>query len=138
MDTSVLVAGIAAFKKPMPGALVASAEMLRDWINNRTFTWLVNEEILEEYKAILARRKVRPQIIGSVINLIRSAAEEVPSSGGYDISPDPFDEPFCACAEDGDADFIVTLNPGDFPQDKLKAHVIDPGKKLPTTRRTRR
>lgn len=65
VDTSVLVAGIAAFKKPVPGTLVASAEMLHDWIDNRTFTWLVNEEILEEYKVILARRKVRPHLIGA-------------------------------------------------------------------------
>jgi predicted nucleic acid-binding protein len=34
---------------------------------------------------------------------------------GYGISPDPDDEPFCACAEAGNADFIVTLNPVDFP-----------------------
>jgi predicted nucleic acid-binding protein len=137
VDTSVLVAGIAAFKTPGPANLVSSAVMLREWIENSSFTWLVNEEILDEYKAILARLKVRPNLIGTVINLIRSAAEEVPAAGGYDISPDPFDEPFCACAEDGNADFIVTLNPDDFPQNKLKAHVISPSQRIPTTRRAR-
>jgi hypothetical protein len=33
-------------------------------------------------------------------------------------------------AEEGDADFIVTLNPRDFPQRKLKARVIAPGDPL--------
>ena len=53
VDTSVLVAGVAAFKATDFGPLVSSAKMLRDWINNRTFTWLVNEEIIDEYKIIL-------------------------------------------------------------------------------------
>jgi hypothetical protein len=33
---------------------------------------------------------------------------------------------FCACAEEGKADSIVTLNVKDFPQDKLKAKVSLP------------
>jgi predicted nucleic acid-binding protein len=137
VDTSVLVAGIAAFKDVDFGPLVSSAEMLRGWIDNRKFTWLVNEEILDEYKIILARRKVRPALIAAAISLIRSAAENVPITEGNDISPDPFDESFCSCAEAGNADFIVTLNPRDFPQHKLRAHVIGPGDPIPTTARKR-
>ena len=137
VDTSVLVAGIAAFKSRGFGPLVSSARMLREWINDRTFTWLINEEILDEYKIVLARRKVRPNLIGAVISLIRSAAEEIPTATGHDISPDPFDEPFCTCAEEGNADFIVTLNPRHFPQERLKAHVISPDDPIPTTARTR-
>ncbi len=44
-----------------------------------------------------------------------------------EISPDPKDDPFCLCAEQGTADFIVTLNLKDFPQDRLKATVVLPG-----------
>ena len=91
----MLVAGIAAFKNAEPRELVSSAVMLRDWIRNDTFLWLVNEDILDEYKAILQRRKVRPNLIGEVINLIRACAEEVATAPGNDISPDPGDEPFC-------------------------------------------
>jgi len=137
VDTSVLVAGIAAFKNREPKELAASASMLRDWIDNDTFLWLVNEDILDEYKAILERRKVRPHLTGEVINLIREVAEDVPSASGSDISPDPGDEPFCICAEKGNVDFIVTLNPDDFPQEKLRAHVIGPGDPIPTTARKR-
>ena len=44
---------------------------------------------------------------------------------------------FGACAEQGKADFIVTLNPKDFPQSLLSAHVIRPGERVPTTARRR-
>src|SRR5207253_5828995 len=45
VDTSVLVAGIAGFK---PGRPVQnpSACLLRDWLEDATFMWLVSEEIL--------------------------------------------------------------------------------------------
>jgi predicted nucleic acid-binding protein len=137
VDTSVLVAGIAAFKARGFGPLVSSARMLSEWIDNRTFTWLVTEEIIDEYKTILARRKVRPNLIAATISLIRRAAEEIPATAGRDISPDPLDEPFCVCAEEGNADFIVTLNPRDFPKHMLKAHVIGPDDPIPTTARNR-
>jgi len=137
VDTSVLVAGIAAFRDTGTSSPVPSANFLRDWIDNATFIWLINEEIVDEYKAILARRGVRPSLIGAVINLIRSQAEEVPDLAGTNISPDPGDEPFCVCAEAGDADFIVTLNPTDFPPHKLRAHVISPSDPIPTTGRKR-
>jgi predicted nucleic acid-binding protein len=44
----------------------------------------------------------------------------------FEISPDPKDDPFCLCSEEGNADFIVTLNPKDFPQEWLRAKVISP------------
>jgi predicted nucleic acid-binding protein len=137
VDTSVLVAGIAAFRDSGAQSLVPSAHLLRDWIDNSTFTWLINEEIVDEYKAILARRGVRSSLIGAAINLIRSQAEETPDRPGSNISPDPGDEPFCICAETGNADFIVTLNPKDFPHHKLRAHVISPSDPIPTTARKR-
>lgn len=131
------MAGIAAFKGTESLALSSSARVLRDWIDHSTFLWLVNEEILDEYKAILARRKVRAHLIGAVINLIRSKAEEIFDITGNDLSPDPGDEPFCTCAEAGNADFIVTLNPDDFPRHKLRAHVITPSDPIPSTARKR-
>jgi hypothetical protein len=70
-----------------------------------------------------------------VIDLIREEAEFVAVSALPDISPDPGDDPFCACAETGRADFIVTLNPKDFPQQLLFAHVIGPSESIPTTAR---
>jgi predicted nucleic acid-binding protein len=129
------VAGIAGFKSLDITPKNPSANLLRDWIERDTFVWLVNNEILFEYKRVLARLGVRRPVIGKVINLLREEAEHVPASALPNISPDPGDDPFCACAESGEADFIVTLNPKDFPQQLLSAHVIRPGARVPTTAR---
>lgn len=112
--------------------------MLRDWIENSTFTWIVTDEIILEYKTVLARLGVRPSTIGRVMNLLIEEAEFIPVASGASISPDPSDDPFCLCSEQGAADFLVTLNPRDFPQKLLAAHVIAPGEKIPTTLRRKR
>jgi predicted nucleic acid-binding protein len=130
-----LVAGIAGLKSLDILPKNPSANFLRDWIEGDTFVWLVSDEILFEYKQVLARLGVRRPVIGKVINLLREEAELVPASALPNISPDPGDDPFCACAESGQADFIVTLNPKDFPQRLLSAHAIRPGARIPTTAR---
>jgi uncharacterized protein len=135
VDTSVLVAGIAGLKSPEIAPRNPSAKLLRDWIEEDTFVWLVSDEILLEYKRVLGRLGVRRPLIGKVINLLREESELVPASALPDISPDPGDDPFCACAETGRADFIITLNLKDFPQALLSAHIIKPGERLPTTAR---
>lgn len=135
VDTSVLVAGIAGFKSTGIAPKNLSAELLRDWIEGDTFVWLVSDEILLEYKRVLGRLGVRRALIGKIVNLLREQAELVPASFLQNISPDPGDDPFCGCAVAGRADFIVTLNPKDFPQSLLSAHVIKPGERIPTTAR---
>lgn len=109
--------------------------LIRQWIADTTFVWLVSDEIVNEYKAVLARLRVPRALIGRAINLISAGAEHLPVSRTRDISPDPGDQAFCACAEQGDADFIVTLNRKDFPQPLLSAHVIGPADPIPTTRK---
>lgn len=126
VDTNVLVAGVSGFKEQYVPGRVASADMLREWAEEGTFIWLVSEEILDEYKEILKRLKVRPALIGKIINLIRERAEQVEFRSPIEISPDPEDDAFCLCAEYAKADFLVTLNPADFPQDRLKAVVLSP------------
>ncbi len=126
VDTSVLVAGVSGFKDRYVPGRVPSADMLHEWAERNTFVWLITEEILDEYKEILERLKVRPALIGKIINLIRERAEEVELRIRVEISPDPADDPFCRCAESGKADFLITLNPVDFPQARLKAIVLAP------------
>jgi hypothetical protein len=70
-------------------------------------------------------------MVGRVLNLLAESAERVTGRSSRGVSPDPGDEPFCASAESGRADFIVTLNPSDFPQDRLRTKVIAPGDPLP-------
>jgi predicted nucleic acid-binding protein len=141
IDTCVLVAGIAGFKSWL-AAQNESAKLLRDWIDSASFVWLVTEDILAEYKEFLSRLKVRPAVIGAVINCLREEAKFVDVRAEGEVSPDPGDNAFCACADVERAAFIVTLNPRDFPQKKLSAKVILPGDPMPTTgphprRRTR-
>jgi len=123
----VLVAGISGFREPFVSGRNPSADVLHRWGERNNFVWLVTEDILEEYKEVLKRLRVRPSLIGKVINLIRERAEGVKVRSSAEISPDPKDDPFCLCAEQGTADFIVTLNLKDFPQDRLKATVVLPG-----------
>jgi predicted nucleic acid-binding protein len=85
---------------------------------------------LEEYKEVLKRLRVRPNLIGIVINLIRERADEIKVTSSFELSHDPKDDPFCLCAEQGKADYIVTLNLKAFPQHRLKAKVVSPGRFL--------
>ena len=134
VDTSVLVAGISGFRAGAVSPANPSAQLLRDWIERGTFTWIVSEETLAEYKVVLRRLKVRRETIGVLINLLREEAELISPRIVTKISPDPADDPFCACAEEGAADFLVTLNPRDFPQSALSAKVLAPGNPLPSGR----
>lgn len=126
VDTSVLVAGIAGFRVPSIPGRIPSADALHAWAQENNFVWLVTEDILDEYKEVLKRLRVRSNLIGKVVNLIRERAEEMRLRSSVEISPDPKDDPFCLCAEEGKADLIVTLNPEDFPQERLRAKVVSP------------
>ena len=120
------MAGISGFREPFVSGRNPSADVLHGWAERNNFVWLVTEDILDEYKEILKRLRVRPNLIGKVINLIRERAEEVKVRASAQISPDPKDDAFCLCAEFGKADFVITLNPEDFPQEDLKSKVVLP------------
>ena len=123
----MLVAGISGFREPFVAGRNPSADVLHEWAEQDNFVWLITEEILDEYKEVLKRLGVKPNLIGTVINLIRERAEAVRVHSSVEISPDPKDDAFCLCAESGDADLIATLNPKDFPEERIKATVVPPG-----------
>lgn len=120
------MAGISGFKETYARGRKPSADLLHRWAEQQNFLWLVSEDILNEYKEVLRRLRVRSHVIGKFVNLIRERAVEIKVDYSAEISPDPGDDPFCLCAEQGKADLIVTLNPKDFPQDRLKAIVMLP------------
>lgn len=126
VDTSVRVAGISGFREPFVTGRNPSADVLHRWAEKNDFVWLITEDILDEYKEVLKRLRVRPSLIGRVVNLIRERAEEIQVRPSVEISPDPKDDPFCLCAEQGKADLVLTLNPDDFPKQVLKAKVVSP------------
>lgn len=126
VDTSVLVAGISGFRERFVPGRNPSADVLHRWAGKNHFVWLITEDILDEYKEVLKRLRVRSHLIGKVINLIRERAEGISLRSAIEISPDPKDDPFCLCAQEGEADFLITLNPSDFPQGLLHAAVVLP------------
>jgi predicted nucleic acid-binding protein len=131
VDTSVLVAGISGFRKEPTDN--PSAALLAAWMETSTFLWLLTEEILSEYSEVLERLHVRSA--QKIVALIREEGQMVPATRKMSNLPDGDDAPFCECAESGDADFILTLNPADFPQSRLHAKVIAPTNSLPSRRR---
>lgn len=126
----MVIAGISAFRRPFVPGKNSSADLLEMWVRNSCFVWLVTGEILAEYKEVAQRLNVRPNVAGRLINLLREEAEEVAVAEITELSPDPGDNCFCGCAEAGRADFLVTLNPRDFPQNKLSAQVVSPAELL--------
>lgn len=138
VDTSVVIAGISAFKRPLVPGKNSSAVMLQKWALTSRFIWLVTPDILEEYKEIAMRLNVRANVARRLINLLREEAEEVQVGKIVELSPDPGDNCFCGCAEAGHADFLVTLNPRDFPEKKLSARVVSPGELLDLIRHRQR
>ena len=76
VDTSVLVAGISGFREPFVPGRNPSADVLHRWAEKNNFVWLVTDDILDEYKEVLKRLRVRSNLIGGVVNLIRERAEE--------------------------------------------------------------
>jgi predicted nucleic acid-binding protein len=127
IDTSVLVAGVSGFRgEPTDNA---SAALLAAWTEAPTFVWLVTEEILSEYVEVLERLRVRSA--RSIVALIREQGQFVRVVKRISELPDRDDARFCEYAESANADFIVTLNPSDFPQNKLKTKVITPTDPLP-------
>jgi putative PIN family toxin of toxin-antitoxin system len=126
VDTSVVISGIAAFKPSFVPGKNDSGDLLYEWVAKGGFAWLVTAEILDEYEEVARRLKVRRSVAGHLINLLNEEAEEVAVESVFEISPDPGDNAFCACAQEGRADFLVTLNPRDFPQGRLSARVVSP------------
>lgn len=63
-----MVAGIAGVKDEDVAARNPSAILLRAWINDDTFTWLVSAAVLDEYVEVLRRCRVRRSVIGTVMN----------------------------------------------------------------------
>jgi putative PIN family toxin of toxin-antitoxin system len=138
VDTSVVISGIAAFKGSFVEGRTDSGDLLYHWLTRGKFTWLVTPEILEEYREVANRLRVRRSVAGRMINLLKEEAKEVVVERIFEISPDPGDNCFCACAQEGTADFLVTLNPSDFPQRRLSAKVVSPSELLRVLRQRAR
>ena len=75
VDTSVLVAGVAGMKSSVHESNVASAKFVQRWVQDRRFVWLITEDVLDEYREVLARLGVRRPLIGKIVNTLRAKSE---------------------------------------------------------------
>lgn len=75
-------------------------------------------EILEEYRAVLRRRKflIHPQQVTASLRLIEKASKLVQPKHQVAAAPDPEDNKFLECAEAAEADYLVTGNKRHFPK----------------------
>lgn len=83
------MAGIAGLNASETAPKNPSAKLLWDWIESDTFVWLITDEIVAEYKRVLARLGVRRSLIGKIVNLLGEEAELVAVARMPDISPIP-------------------------------------------------
>ena len=87
VDTSVVIAGISAFKSSFVPGKNLSADTLWEWVENDRFVWLMTPEILEEYNEVAKRLNDRPSVVGRLVNLLREEADEVTVRKSLEIFP---------------------------------------------------
>jgi putative PIN family toxin of toxin-antitoxin system len=89
--------------------------------------------VLEEYSEVLARPKFAfaPDEITALIDLLQRQGDLLHPAPLSGLSRDPKDDKFMACALAAEADFVVTGNKKDFPEDQLGAtQVVSAGELL--------
>lgn len=81
----------------------------------------LSDAICDEYAGVLARPKFgfAPEEITALLGLLREHGEMYRPAPLSHVSPDPDDDKFIACALAAKADYLVTGNKRDFPEDRL-------------------
>jgi putative PIN family toxin of toxin-antitoxin system len=102
IDTNVVVSAV--LKDKDPEAVLRAVVAHPDW------EWLVSADILDEYRAVLARPKfgLPPDLLHQWITFLETVTVlvEVPVVPQY--KPDPGDAKFLACALAAQADWLIT------------------------------
>jgi uncharacterized protein len=78
---------------------------------------LISQEILNEYSGVLPREKfgLSPDLVASSLKMIREAARFLHPKRALRPASDPDDNKFLECADEGQADYLVTGNKRHFP-----------------------
>jgi len=81
-----------------------------------------SREILDEYSEVLARPKFAFSAveISQLMETLRRRGELLRAVPAHASSPDPGDDKFIECALAAEAEFLVTGNKRDFPEDLLR------------------
>ena len=110
IDTNVIVS--AALK---PEGLQRTVVLLA---MTKPARWYVSEAIVAEYALVLTRPelKIRRSLRQQLLQLIKNHARVVVPSRIAQITSDPADNIFLACADAARADYLLTGNPRHFPK----------------------
>jgi putative PIN family toxin of toxin-antitoxin system len=86
----------------------------------------VSAPILAEYEDVLSRKrfKLQPDEVEAVMSLIKKTANLVTPQNTVTASNDPDDNMFLECAEEAEADYLVTGNKKHFPAKWKKTKVV--------------
>ena len=92
------------------------------------FTLCVSQEVLSEYREVLARPKFSRQLerIETVLEGIEDLAEVVAPQERLVLSTDDEDNRLLECAQIGKADFLVTGNRKHFPDRLDETRIVSP------------
>jgi uncharacterized protein len=92
-----------------------------------------SEDILQEYAGVLARPRFGfpDNEIKALLYALQNHGDLLDPPALAGISPDPGDDKFLACALAAKADFLITGNKRDFPEDPIKpTKVVSAGELL--------
>jgi putative PIN family toxin of toxin-antitoxin system len=86
----------------------------------------VSAPILTEYEAVLSRKrfKFQPDEVHAVMRLIKSKAVLIAPKNTVTAALDPDDNIFLECAEESEADYLVTGNKKHFPAKWKRTKVV--------------
>lgn len=123
IDTNVIVSAMLTRHSD-----AATAKILNAIIENE-ITTLYNDEIIQEYKEVLHRKKFGfpKQIIDKIIERIHKQGISTPRTQSDEVFPDPKDVVFYEVAMSKEDAYLVTGNIKHFPQ---KPIVVTPAEML--------
>jgi len=87
----------------------------------------ISTEIFEEYSQVLHRSKLKinPDWVDESLQLITAHAKMIMPTRVLSVSPDEGDNRFLECAEEAQADYLVTGNKRHFPKRWKTTRVVN-------------
>lgn len=124
IDTNIIVSAIL---KPH-----SQERLLFNLALSRRIDFYISPDVLEEYQEVLSRKKFKltSSEVEGLIALIKNNTIRVKPSKGVTASRDASDNRFLECAEEAEADYLVTGNTKDFPAKWKQAKIVTAGELL--------
>jgi predicted nucleic acid-binding protein len=119
VDTDVVVAGIRAFRQPPIPSEPIEAALFRKWLRGE-WTWVVSEELLDEYREVLLTRGARSVRVNRFVEVVAKHARMVVPRQLRAPLPDPDDAHVIGTAR-ASGTAVLTRNVTDFPPSLVRA-----------------